>query len=233
MIWMKARRLLFVHNPKCAGTAIHKALTAEFPDADAMWGRRYDCARDEIRDLAHMRIGEARAAFAIDGAFSSFGFVRDPYARFLSSYVHLKHWNKDFAALSQEELAFDLLDEERIRFDWKFVHFAPQYRFFYEGTTRAVSHLWKVEDLPAAWDEVRAKFAVAAPLTVENKLDAPAPALSEAVIGRLNLLYARDFALFSYAKRAGGAREPRMLYRKFAALWPERRGLDMSDKTDV
>jgi Sulfotransferase family len=233
MIWMEARRLLFVHNPKCAGTAIHKALTAQFPDANAVWGRRYDASRDEIRDLAHMRIGEARSAFAIEGVFSSFGFVRDPYARFLSSFVHLKHWNKDFTALSQEELAFDLLDEERIRFDWKFVHFAPQYRFFYEGTARAVSHLWKVEDLPAAWDEVRAKFDFSAPLTVENKLDAPAPALSEAVIGRLNLLYARDFALFGYATRPGGTREARTLYRKFAALWPERRGLDMSDKMDI
>ncbi len=233
MIWIEARKLLFVHNPKCAGTAIHKALTAEFPSADAVWGRRYDAARDEIRDLAHRRIGEAREAFAIEGAFTSFGFVRDPYARFLSSFVHLRHWNKDYSALSQEELVFDLLDEERIRGDWKFVHFAPQYRFFYEGTTRAVSHLWKVEALPAAWDEVRAKFSIAAPLTVENKLDAPVPALSEAVIGRLNLLYARDFALFDYPKRAGTLRETRTLYRKFTALWPERRGLDVSDRTET
>jgi hypothetical protein len=233
MIWTPARKLLFVHNPKCAGTAIHKALTAEFPDANAAWGRRYDAARDEIVDLAHRRIGEAREAFAIEGPFTSFGFVRDPYARFLSSFVHLKHWNKDFAALRQEELAFDLLDEERIRGDWKFVHFAPQYRFFYEGTARAVTHLWKVEDLPSAWDEVRAKFSIATPLTVENKLDAPAPALSEAVIGRLNLLYARDFALFGYAKRPGTSREPRTLYRKFTSLWPERRGLDVSDKTET
>src|SRR5262249_34899601 len=105
--------------------------------------------------------------------------------------------------------------------------------FFYEGSTRAVSHLWKVEDLPSAWDEVRAKFAVAAPLTVENKLDAPAPALSEAVIGRLNLLYAPDFALFGYPTRPAAARAIRTLYRKFAALWPERRGLDTSEKTET
>ena len=233
MIWIEARRLLFVHNPKCAGTAIHKALTGEFPGANATWGRRYDAARDAIFDLAHMRLEEARAHFALTQPFRSFGFVRDPYARFLSSFVHLKHWNRDYAALTQEDLAFDLLDEERIRFDWKFIHFAPQYRFFYEGRARAVSHIWKVEDLPSAWDEVRKNFSIAAPLTVENKLDAAVPALSDAVIGRLNLLYARDFALFDYKKRPADARPTPTLYAKFAKLWPERRGLEMTDKSEI
>ncbi len=233
MIWIEARRLLFVHNPKCAGTAIHKALTAQFPDAKATWGRRYDAARDAIFDLAHMRLGEARAHFALTQPFRSFGFVREPYARFVSSFVHLRHWNRDYAGLTQEELAFDLLDEERIRFDWKFVHFAPQYRFFYEGGDRAVSHIWKVEDLPSAWNEVQANFSVSAPLTVENRLDEPAPPLSEAVVARLNLLYARDFALFGYRLRAADARPQRTLYAKFAKLWPERRGLEMTDKSEV
>lgn len=233
MIWIEARRLLFIHNPKCAGTAIHKALTGEFPDANATWGRRYDVALDAIFDLAHMRPEEARAHFAPAQPYRSFGFVRDPYARFLSSFVHLKHWNRDYERLTQEDLAFDMLDEERIRFDWKFIHFAPQYRFFYDGPTRAVSHVWKVEDLPSAWDEVRKNFSIAAPLTVENRLDESVPALSEAVIARLDLLYARDFALFDYKKRSADSRPSRTLYAKFAKLWPERRGLEMTDKSEV
>jgi sulfotransferase famil protein len=230
MIWIGARRLLFVHNPKCAGTAIHKALLSEFPDAQAAWGRRYDAARDEIEDLAHLSIAEGRAHFAIDGAFRSFGFVRDPYARFVSSYLHLKHWNRDWRDVTPDDLLFDVLDEERIRGDWKFVHFAPQYRFFYEGTMRAVTELWKAEALPGAWRQVCDAFDLRGELTTENRIGGEV-ALGAGAVSRLNQLYARDFALFGYERRRGAAffRKPRALYAGFAKLWPERRDLDVSD----
>jgi len=236
VIWIERRRLLFVHNPKCAGTSVHKALMAEFPDAKAFWGRRYEAARDSIRDLAHMTIADARSELGLTAPFQSFGFVRDPYGRFVSSYRHLKHWIRGFAQLTPEELLFDLLDEERIRFDWKFIHFAPQYRFFYVAGERAVSHVYKVEDLPAAWSAASQVFGLKAELPRENRLEGMGDTkLSERAIARINLLYARDFRLFGYdtvAAQAGLGEGPEV-YAKFQLLWPERRKLDLSDKTEI
>jgi len=235
MIWIAEKNLIFVHNPKCAGTAIHKALMTRFPKAEEQWGRRYEAARDTIIDLAHMSLSEGRAQFGLDADVASFGFVRDPYARFLSAWRHLKHWNRDFAQIAPDELAFDVLDEERVRHDWKFVHFAPQYRFFFEGPRRAVTRLWKTEALPAAWGEVERAFGFEAPLPYENSLGKGQSELSDALVARLNLLYARDFALFDYPLRRtrAPASRGRELYAKFVRLWPERRKLDMSDKSEI
>jgi hypothetical protein len=236
MIWIAPRKLLFVHNPKCAGTSIHKALLTRFPDAAVGWGRHYDATRDEIKDMAHLSVREARTYFGLSGSLRSFGFVRDPYARFISSYLHFKHWNPDHASLTPEELAFDLLDEARIRSDWKFIHFAPQYRFFYEGRRCVVSHVWKVEDLPQAWHEVQREFSIDTILTQENRLGYEYfEPMSAALIGRINSLYARDFALFGYPVKPGAMPKQgkRDFYARFARLWPERRGLDISDAAEV
>jgi hypothetical protein len=232
MIFIPSQRLVFIHNPKCAGTSIHKALVDRFPDASAFWGRRYDAGKDAIIDMAHLTIAQAREEIGHGETFRSFGFVRDPYARFASSYLHLRRWSPEHRALSIEELAFDLLDEERIRFDWKFIHFAPQYRFFYEGTRRGVDNVWKAEELPAAWQELERTFAIDAKLASENRGDLrDAAPLGDAVVARINQLYARDFAYFGYAMRPsrgkpGPARGP---YVAFLDLWPERRNLEMTD----
>jgi len=231
MIWLPAQRLVFIHNPKCAGTSIHAALK-RLPGAQAFWGRRYDVAEDAIIDMAHLTIAQARKRLGKDETFRSFGFVRDPYARFVSSYLHLKRWSADHRALSMDELAFDILDEERIRFDWKFIHFAPQYRFFYEGKERTVDRVWKTEDLPRAWDEMCREFSVDAKLASQNRGDLRDTAtLSPAIEARINQLYARDFKFLDYPMRSTGAKPKpaRGPYTAFAELWPERRNLDITE----
>lgn len=235
MIWVQSRRLLFVHNPKCAGTAIHHALLKQFPEADVSWGRRYDVLKDDIEDMAHLTPREAAIRFGLQSPFRSFGFIRDPYARFMSSYYHFKRWNPAHSSLTPEQLAFDILDESRIRSDWKFIHFAPQYRFFYEGTRCVVDEVFKFEDLPFVWSAVRRQFAIDTDLTVENRLASRFfEPMSENLIARINLLYARDFALFGYLplQAKNHAANGREIYSRYVRLWPERRGLDISDAAD-
>jgi len=235
MIWLARQRTLFVHNPKCAGTSVHKVLTEAYPDAHIGWGRRYDAERDEIQDMAHLTPREARAHFNLPLEYRSFGFVRDPYARFVSAYLHFKRWNPHYESLTPEELAFDILDEARIRSDWKFIHFAPQYRFFYEGQCCVAWRVWKMENLPAAWHQLRNDLQLDADLPELNKLSPEwFEPMSEALVGRINMLYARDFALFGYAKRPG--REPRArrgFYSRYRKLWPELRNLDISDASEI
>jgi hypothetical protein len=236
VIWIESRRLLFVHNPKCAGTAIHNALLKQFPDAAVSWGRRYDVLTDNIQDMAHLTPREAILHFALKQPFRSFGIIRDPYARFMSSYYHFKHWNPAHESLTPEELAFDVLDEARIRTDWKFVHFAPQYRFFLEGRRRVVTHVFRYEDLPKAWPEVKREFSLDKDLCVENRLaERFIEPMSDRLVARINFLYARDFALFGYVPQRV-RRQPargREYYSRYARLWPERRGLDISDAADT
>lgn len=239
MIWIESRRLLFVHNPKCAGTSIRTALLNQFPEAEVAWGRRYDVITDDIKDMAHLTPREAALHFGLQKPFRSFGFIRDPYARFMSSYYHFKHWNPNHESLTPEELAFDLLDEARIRSDWKFIHFAPQYRFFYEGTRRQVQKVFRFEDMPSAWAEAQRAFAIDEGLTIENRLSSRFfEPMSEALIARINFLYARDFALFDYTprpvkKQKRTEKGGRDYYGYFARLWPERRGLDISDAAEA
>ena len=71
-------------------------------------------------DMAHLTIAQVRKRLGKDESFRSFGFVRDPYARFVSSYLHLKRWSADHRALTLDELVFDslralpdLLEQER------------------------------------------------------------------------------------------------------------------------
>src|SRR6185437_5966074 len=98
-------------------------------------------------------------------------------------------------------------DEARIRSDWKFIHFAPQYRFFYEGQCCVAWRVWKMENLPAAWHQLRNDLQLDADLPELNKLSPEwFEPMSEALVGRINMLYARDFALFGYAKRPGRVR---------------------------
>ena len=236
MLWIPERRLLFIHNPKCAGTAVHNALLAAFPEAQAFWGRAYERKTDRIVDLAHLTIADApRMLPEIEEAtVKSFGLVRNPYDRFLSCFAYFKNWNAQFERLSPEELVFDVLDEERIRCDWKYIHFAPQYCFFYRDGRRAVDHIYYLEDLPHAWDRIRRDFGLAADLRRENESDAAEKVtLSERLIGRLNCLYARDFAYFGYDKRPARASVVRRPYPAFSKLWPEHRGLDISDRHRV
>lgn len=216
---------------------MHAALTRRYPEAVATWGRRYDVARDEIHDRAHMTVTAALAHLGEDaGALKSFGLVRDPYTRFISAILHLQNRAAAFRGMTVEQIAYDVLDEERIRLDWKFIHFAPQYRFFYAGNARLVDHLWRVEDLPQEWDGLRRTLDIDVTLPSENRRDLRDHVpLNAAVLGRINSLYARDFAFFGYPMRSGmvsGERE-RTPYPRYADLWPERRDLDITSAQRV
>jgi hypothetical protein len=232
MLWIPQRRILFIHNPKCAGTAIHNAIYSQYPNCKTYWGRFYSRRLDRVLDLTHLTIQDAASLFGLRSPLRSFGFVRNPYTRFLSSYHHFKRHNPHYENLTIEALALDLLDEERIREDWKFVHFAPQYRFFFIDNQQQVDYLWRVEDLPAVWRQVQEAFGFKRQLDAENtNMAIASDGMPVAVCHRINQLYARDFQLFRYDVAHSGHIPNQLspIYPQFVALWPEHRSLDASD----
>jgi hypothetical protein len=233
MLWMKKDQILFIHNPKCAGTAVHNAVLLSYPNAKKYWGRFYSSDLDRIIDLTHLTIQEAHQITGITSRCSSFGFVRNPFNRFVSAYWHLKVHNTSLDSMSMEELAFDILDEERIRYDWKFIHFIPQYRMFFINNTQAVSNIWKVESISSSWNEVCEVYRLSTKLEYENvRINCPTVDLSDRLKARLTFLYARDFKLFNYDPAPADdamTYNTGQFYQEYASMWPERRSVDISD----
>lgn len=56
MIVSHAKRFIFLHIPKCAGTSFRDALKCYYDDFENFWYRRYHSHFDCEIDLAHMRL---------------------------------------------------------------------------------------------------------------------------------------------------------------------------------
>ena len=148
MIVSHARRFIFFHNPKCAGTAIHNALQPFHDDATTFWGPRDVPYFQNRLDHTHLRLWELAAAYpalfrAATEDYRSVMFVRNPYARFLSAVAeHFRKFRREllFETLSREEQAAMVtwfldreLTIERITTDWTTIHFSPQIWFIRPG----------------------------------------------------------------------------------------------------
>lgn len=238
MIYLPRQRALFVHNPKVAGTAITAALVRAVPDAIKYWGRAYLSESDSVRDLAHLRAGEIGALLPADHAIDfSFGVVRDPYARFVSSWRHFNRYAGLGQPLTPDELIARYFNPTTLRSDWRFVHFCPQYSFFYDGARQCVSRVGRYESLGTFWHEIANRLDIPPELPHENVGDGSATELSPSVVAAINHYYARDFVLFGYETQVSawhgpvaGASGP---YGEFEGLWPECRGLDCRTQLQV
>lgn len=235
MIYLPEVRALFVHNPKCAGTALTQALESAWPEAVRLWGRGYDPRTDCIRDLAHLTLQEAAEALGPDAPIDyAFGVVRDPYARFVSALKHFNRHSGYRMPFSADTFIDRFMNHTTIRCDWRFVHFAPQYRFFLPGV-RPIDHVGRVETLPAFTSTLSERLGRPIDPARENVGDTIDVALSDFAVAAINHFYARDFAQFGYPMRASPVDcQPtcaRSFYGQFEDLWPEERGLDASPMT--
>ena len=212
---------------------MNRLLLENYPSSEIYWGRFYSSKLDEVIDLTHLSINNINDIVNILEPFKSFGFVLHPQDRFISGYWHLKANNKSLENLSMEDLAFDLLDEERIRFDWKFIHFSPQYRFFFKRNKLQVDHIWKIESLPTIWPDICHFLGITNNLKPDNvRINCPVLPISDRLQSRIFLLYARDFKLlkYDYMEMKGNFEiEEACFYPNYTNLWPERRNINLDD----
>ena len=185
-------RAIFIHVPKCAGSAF----------LDAWLGFQ----------TGHVTAAEYRAA---DPAFFDaayvFAFVRDPVTRFISAYDHLQTGDLwpylpemraavDRHGNSLEQVAVGLTpDSELLRLPW----FAPQHAFLEIDGRIAAHRVFKTESFAADLEILQAETSIRLrPLTPVNRRgDAatrPADRLSPAAVAALRRVYWRDFTLFGY-----------------------------------
>ena len=185
-------RVIFVHVPKCAGSAF----------LDAYLGYQ----------TCHITAGEYRNAdpdlFAEAYVFT---FVRDPIARFVSAYDHVQTddlWDylpEMRTVISRHgrspiEVAEQLTPEsDLLALPW----FAPQHTFLEISGRVAVNRVFKTESFASDLDVIRAETSIQLrPLAPINRRgdpgQSPADRLGTAAVANLRRVYARDLTLFGY-----------------------------------
>lgn len=184
--------MVFIHVPKCAGSAL----------LDAYLGF-------QTGHVTATQYRQADPAF-FDSAYV-FTFVRDPLARFVSAYDHIQTgdlWDYlpemkrlvDRFGATVGEVA-ERLDPaaELFSLPW----FAPQHTFLEIRGRLAINRAFKTESFASDLDVIRAETSVRfrdiAPVNRRGApADPPAARLGAAAVANLRRVYARDFTLFGY-----------------------------------
>lgn len=169
MIVSQARRFIFFHNPKAAGTSFRQAI-AEYHDLDRdFFALVPDPRLGREVDLAHLRgwelpSVEPRVFNRLD-EYRKLIFIRNPEARFISScFEHFRRFRPDRRILDRDppeqralikELLAEGITHERVMSDVRFVHFSPQAWYVFLGTRRIVDCLLPIlsdrQDFSAAF----------------------------------------------------------------------------------
>jgi len=104
MIISDTHRFIFLHNPKCAGTTVRRALSKYDTRNDKFWHFKTIPGpfpeRDTKIDLAHLSLALVKTyypdEFRLFEQYLVFGFVRSPIDRLLSAYIEYNKNNIDF-----------------------------------------------------------------------------------------------------------------------------------------
>jgi Sulfotransferase family len=210
MIVSHAKRFIFLHVPKCAGTSFRDALKAYHDDAENFWYRRNDPYFGCEVDYAHMRLWELHALFPriFDAMahYETLALVRNPYERFISALAqHLTafHQNLDYYAADKEILrgyAERFIEQElrieRVLGNARFVHFSFQTWYIALGELRLARHVLPIPNNDQGWAQVFGKLGVPpAPIGRSNPRGGPLSHLlrNEGMLQWIENFYRSDF----------------------------------------
>lgn len=183
---------IFVHVPKCAGSALLDAWIGF--QTGHVTAERYRNADPTFFASAYV-----------------FTFVRDPLARFVSAYDHVCTGDL-WGCLPDARRQVDRLGEtvaevaERVTHDSEILAlswFTPQHTFLEIRGRLAVNRVFKTEsftsDLEIIRRETPIQFRDIAPINRRgNGAASPSERLGTAGVANLRKVYARDFTLFGY-----------------------------------
>ncbi|MCE0743673.1 sulfotransferase family protein [Acetobacter sicerae] len=204
MILLENDRTLILHTPKCGGKALRKAFSS-IAAAGPWWDWTWLRPTGEWVDQAHVPLHILRQTEEWDHirSYTVISVVRDPWPRFVSSLKeHMKQHRKRNALQVLEEL-----DEVRISYDPRYIHFIPQFRFTHLGNKRCADFIVRTESLP---EDLRAvgmiggmsnDFFKAVDTLPPMPTSAPESLTAEVEQKMKSLLmrfYQRDYALFGY-----------------------------------
>jgi len=223
MIVSDTRKFVFIHNPKCAGTTVRRALMPFDTTGDFFW--LFHAVDGREIDKAHLPMALLKRLFPeyfarLETHFV-FMFTRDPYARAISAFNEVR-WR----FLPDSDPAQDLMADREgyvamlndficaIEDEWLegrtpgYSHFIRQRDMACLGHELMADCVMKIEDLPQAYarldvfdPELRVRIMDAPRQNVRTLPVDPGEVLSAAAIRKINTLYRDDFALFDYPMR--------------------------------
>jgi hypothetical protein len=172
MIISDTHKVVFLHNPKCAGTTVRNTLTVIDTRANFFWNTLTHQGRE--MDKAHLPLSIFQEIFPSDfsllESYFTFGLVRCPYRRVISAVgqANLKHYKKfvevdkgsknpivlraNFLEYKKVLNAFiqDLSPDKIRGWDIRYRHFVTQESMFYLNGRAHADVILKVEDLAQA-----------------------------------------------------------------------------------
>lgn len=219
MIISDTAKFVFIHNPKAGGMAFRTALAQYDTRCNAFF--EWKTVGDQQIDMAHITPYQLhrfyRDTFDQIRDYYRFGFVRNPYDRYLSAVSqHLKLSTRYIrkALLQQPDLFYSIarnmaehvLDQHAIEQDHRLVHFRRQSNFFYFENKIWASKTFKLEEARLITDPDITTWmgsALSAPRNQTTEFSQSGydiTQLGTATIKRINTFYAVDFERFAYAQ---------------------------------
>jgi len=169
MIISDTYRFVFIHIPKCAGSTVRSRLQV-FDDTGGAYTNRVEKHSELGRlDYVHMPLFTIKEFFPSEfkkiQSYNTFTIVRDPFARFPSSFSqHMKRYGagaiKDLSLREvKKELnrVIDYLSGLSFRqglLPAEYIHFQPQVDYIYLDNEKIVGNIYTVEQINILLKEV-------------------------------------------------------------------------------
>jgi len=171
MIVSHAKRFIFVHSPKCAGTSAQVMLRQYHDDQELFLNARYSVHFGREVNYQHMRSWELEALFprivSAMGDYETLALVRNPYDRFVSALAQFER-TLDVTTASERSLLGHVerlidreLRREAVIGNPRFIHFSLQSWYSMLGDRRLVKHVCPIPADDYGWAAVFAKLGVA------------------------------------------------------------------------
>lgn len=215
MIISDTKGFIFVHNPKCAGTSLRTSLKPYDTRDNYFWMGEKSHALNRTIDKAHIPL--KYLAVAYPGVYSLmeryyvFTFVRDPYARFYSSFTeYMRHQKKDTPIPSGPAQLRDMINDfavaninaKSVVENFSFRHFPPQHLFAYVGNKCRVDFIGRVERMEDSLKVIQEALNIPG-ITVPTKnamsnRQEITEIFTKKTVDIIHRIYQKDFDLFFY-----------------------------------
>lgn len=211
---------IFVHNPKCAGSTVRKALMKYETRNNFYWFfDEFDGAKIDKAHLPLMVLYRySRPDFDLFSEYKVFGFVRNPYTRAVSAYneTHQRIY-RDFVSgelslndyrKSISDFIVNLKEGVLNGLNFEYRHFLRQIDFFYFNGKCLADHIANIEKV----DVQSSRFTLIGggvedlPKILQFKENEKSigakfnEVLNEEAISVINTIYEDDFCAFGYRK---------------------------------
>ena len=199
MVVCYAKKCIFIHIPKTAGTSIEQFLKDKGKHSIDYLGVRNN------RSLHHLTAYELK--MEIPGIFNNcykFSIVRNPYDRLLSEYywTPIPNVGYKYGRTKKQFLNYvtNVIDNKKYLDNIYNDHFIPQHVFLYNKKKILIDQLFKYEDLEWTVEYLKKKLDIENGLPVINKTHAKKEGWNERQKERIYNLYKNDFIIFNYQK---------------------------------